>query len=366
VAVFGIGPMSFTLSSRGIGPGYAIPVQTLAFAGGTAQTNLPARQAAYYAVTIPPNTTSWKVRLATNSGDSCLVVLKDALPNITATDVSSATNLLSAGRRMKKIGDEQFLLLPSPGQSYLPSGTYYLAAISEGANASAVDEVGADPSQFTLTSLGEAVVENLGEVGEIGIADIVVSGSLAGGEVKLHRFTVPPGTLNVEARVEASNGFPVIALNGGMWAPDPSASLAGYTSETPAGYGTDGGVNPGTYVTASLMNVANPTNVFTLAIKARGVGASFSNASYTLRLNSSKAQIISFNGGSSAVTNQSANTWRYFRVVVPTNVLGWDLRLVNVSTGLPRMVVCREALPSSLGTTIFTPGSAVAWPTNAQ
>ncbi len=366
VGVYGSGAMNFTLVSRGIGPGFTIPVQTLAFTGGSVQTNLPARENAYYKVTIPPNTTSWKVRMATNGGDSCLVVLREALPNITALDSTSSTNISSAGRRMKKIGDEQFLLLPAPGQSYIPAGTYYLAAVSEGANASASDRVGTAPSQFTLTSEGEFLAEELGEVGEVGAGDITVSRSLEGGEVKLYRFTVPPGTLNVEARIEATNGYPVVVLVGGARAPDPSVNLVGGMSESPMAYGTDGGETLNTYVTASLINAANPTTVFTLAVKARGVGTTFSNANYTLRLNSSKAQFVSFNEGSAVVTNQSANTWRHFRVVVPTNILGWDLRLINVSTGLPRMVVCREALPATLANTLNNPGSAVIWPTNAQ
>lgn len=362
VGVFGAGTLSYSLVSRGIGQGYSIPVQPLAFNGGMLATNLPAREAAFYRVTVPTNTTSWKLRLGATVGESCLAILKDALPNITATESAFTTFGTSPGRRVQKSGDEQFLLLPNPGQDYLPAGTYYLAVISEGANASISTRVGSDPSQMALTSAGQVIPFDLGIIGETETTD---HRSLDGGEVQLYRFTVPNGSLNLDARIEGFEGVPVMALVGGGRPPNPSVSLVG-VSEIPLGYGTEGGESVGIYASASLLNVANPVTNFLLAVKARGSAMVFSNATYTLHLNTSRAKPIAFDGGAYDVTNQPSGTMEYFRIVVPTNVLGWDLRLINVSTGLPRMVVCREALPSTLATTIFTPATAVTWPTNAQ
>jgi len=36
------------------------------------------------------------------------------------------------------------------------------------------------------------------------------------------------------------------------------------------------------------------------------------------------------------------NTWRYFSVTVPPGAAGWDLRIFNVTSGDPRLVVRRR------------------------
>ena len=70
----GTNALSYTLSSRGIGGALAIPVPALAFNGGSVtNNNLPAREAAYYAVTVPSNTPNWKFRLRVTSGEALLI-----------------------------------------------------------------------------------------------------------------------------------------------------------------------------------------------------------------------------------------------------------------------------------------------------
>lgn len=52
---------------------------------------------------------------------------------------------------------------------------------------------------------------------------------------------------------------------------------------------------------------------------------------------------------------------------VPPDVLGWDLRLTNVTSGRPRLVVRREALPISLSSIgMSAPVIATNWPTGNQ
>ncbi len=359
----GLGPVNCTLVSRGIGPGFAIPVTDLDFAGGqTTIASLPAREAAYFRVTIPSNAASWKVELAGTSGESLLIALQNALPNVGALYNTSATN--SGGRKMQKLGDEEFLLLPGPGRSRLTPGAYYLAVVSEGQLPNA-SRIGTGTSDFTIRSLGETPTNYLGEVGAI---DLVDANSLAGGEVRIYQFSVPAGIQTVEARLENRTGNPTMTLRAGSRAPDPGAS-AGTIPQDP--YGNDGGESPGNDVSATLISVPNPTNgLYTLAVKARSapyVLGVISNATYTLRVMASSTLPVEFDLGTATVANQVPLTWRYFRVVVPTNALGWDVRLVNVLSGLPRLVVRRESLPNSLTTTPWgTPGTAGAWPTNAQ
>jgi large repetitive protein len=355
-------PISYTLVSRGIGSGFSIPVTDLAFTGGSVTvTGLPPREAAYFRVQVPTNAASWRVVLNTNNGESMLVASKDTLPNVLVTANNNLTN--TAGRKMQKLGDEYFLDLPSPSNGFVAGGTYYLAVVGEGVNPVA-GRVGLGTSDFTLTSVGAATVRNLGQ---IGFADLVETNVLAGGDVQLYQFTVPASTLSMEARLDDRIGNPVMVLRQGSRIPDPGVAGGSISVEN---YGHDNGENLGNDVHASFLNIPNPSNsVYTLAVMARGNGSGvYSNTSYTLRLNASGSTTLSADGGLWSVTNQNAGSWRYFRVTIPTNAMGWDVRLINVATGgLPRLVIRRESLPSVLSTTPWSsPGSLLAWPTNNQ
>src|SRR5262249_58557128 len=50
----GTNDLSYTLLSRWIGPGRALPLQDLAWSGGSTSTHLSPPQAAYYRVVVPP------------------------------------------------------------------------------------------------------------------------------------------------------------------------------------------------------------------------------------------------------------------------------------------------------------------------
>ena len=354
-------PMSYTLVSRGIGAAQTIPVIDLSFNGGSSSmTGLTPREAAYFRIQIPTNTPSWKVRLSTTNGEAMLVALKDTLPNVLATP-NGSTLLNSAGRKMQKLGEEYFLLLPPPGSSNLTAGTYYLAVVGEG-TAPAAGRVGPGTTDFTLTSVGPSPIRNLGV---IGFLDLVETNSLAGGDAQIYQFTVPPGTLSMEARLDDRVGNPVLVLRPAERVPDPGAALGSVPVDF---YGHDGGEVVGADIHPSFLNVPNPSNsIYTLVVMARATSGIYSNASYTLRLNASGSTALAFDQGTASVTNQPSLTWRYFRFVVPTNALGWDLRLINVITGTPRLVIRRETLPNVVSTTPWSqPGAALAWPTNAQ
>ncbi len=355
-------PVTCTLVSRGIGNGFSIPIADLNFAGGQATvTNLAPRETAYFRVVIPTNAASWKVQLSATSGESLLMALKDTLPNVGASLSFSLTN--TGGRKMQKIGDEQFLLLPQPGEDRIASGVYYLAVTSEGQNATNLNNIGTDSSAFTLSSQGEIPITNLGQVGA---SDLVDTNSLAGGETRVYQFNVPPGVQTLEARLQNCTGNPVMALQFGSAVPNPGAANSSIAADP---YGNEGGENPGTAVATNLLTVANTTNgTYTLIVKARAATTtSTPDAGYTLRITATGTLSVPFDQGVAQVGSQAPNTWRFFWVTVPTNAQGWDVRLVNVSSGLPKLVVRRESLPATLANTLWsTPGTATSWPTNAQ
>jgi hypothetical protein len=361
-------PLSYTILSRGIGDGYSIPITPLAFAAGQVQvTDLPPREAVYFKVEVPEGARSWKVQLSATAGESLLAVLKDTVPNILPTISGNTTN--SGGRKMQKIGDEHFLLLPPPGQSTLSGGTYYLAVASEGNDATNSMRIGYGNVNFTLTSFGEADVDMLGTVGS---TDLVRNHSLAGGEVRIYQFLVPEGIETLQARLENTIGSPCMALKFGPSAPYPGAASSPIAADA---YGNEGGEAPGVDVKTSILSVANPTNgIYTLVVKARGSGIespllNVADAGYVLRIVASDTAPLDFDGGAISITDQKPATMRYFRVNVPTDTAGWDIRLTSVdSKSQPRLVVRRESLPPSVANTSgwTKPGTSSTWPTNKQ
>lgn len=340
---YGTNEMRYTLASRGIGTGYSIPVTPLPFTNGLALiTNLPPREAAYFSVVVPTNLPSWQLRLGTNVGEALLILQENALPNVQAG--STAPFYLSGGRKMQKYGDEQYVLLPMSGASNIVAGTYYLAVVSEGMNPPTTSRIGTNASAATLQSIGVMPMVNLGTVAPG--SDVVVPDSLEGGAVRAYQFSVSPGTLSMEVHLDDRVANPRFTLR-----PD------GKTPVAIAGYGNDGGQSY-TWYDNSLVLIANPTNsVHTLLVMADSTGPyiggeyAYSNATYTVRIHAVGAIPIPFDGGVATVTDHEPNTWRYYLVSdVDTNALGWDVRLTNVISGDPRLVIRREVLPDSLNT----------------
>lgn len=77
---------------------------------------------------------------------------------------------------------------------------------------------------------------------------------------------------------------------------------------------------------------------------------------------------VTFNTGQTTVnSNHAPGTWRYFQTTVPADVLGWDLRLRNVTQGTPQLVVRRNGLPRNVGTGPWIePASFATWASGNQ
>jgi hypothetical protein len=359
-------PMTYTVLSRGIGSTNTIPVVDLPFAGGNISvTNLLPREATYYRVVIPPATRSWQVKLTPTAGESLLVMLTNAVPSVLSGRQSNP------GKLMQKLGNEHLVVLPVSPAEYLVPGTNYLAVVSEGfAGTNIPPRIGTNASSFVIQSFGELSPIDLGTVSS---TNLVITNSLEGGEVRAYQFTVPEGLTSLEAQLQNVTGNPAMVLRVGAQFPNPGAATIGGGVGT---VGTDDYGNLGGYTittatgnaNTNLISVVNPSNgVYTVVVKARAAGTTFSNATYTLVIRATSYLPVTFDGGSAVVTNHTASTWRYYRVEVPTNALGWDIRLANVTAGLPKMVVARDVLPSALTTTPWsTPGVIANWPLTNQ
>lgn len=334
------GAASYTLHSRGIGSGYTIPVGSLDFLDGTANiTGLAPRELAYYAVTIPENTASWQLQLTPTTGEAMLSVLKGALPNVGAMWNSDATSDSWGGVKMQKPGKERYVLLPAGDTDFIPAGTYYVAVVSEGVNPNDGNDgrIGTGNIDATLHSIGPLPVTGLGTV--VGGGTITHAASLEGAQVQAFQFTVDPSVHWLEVRLENRTGNPVGTLLVGSRLP---------TTHVYSPYGLDGG-NGGTFFgTAgshplSLINVAPGT--YSVVLRAEPTASGFEDATCTLRIEGKAPVDAAFDGSMTAVSNQETGTWRFFKIVVPADALGWDLRLRNVTGGSPRMVVQRDTMP---------------------
>lgn len=350
-------PMAYTLLSRGIGTNFIIPITQIPFSGGSFTTNaLPARDAAYFAVNVPNNTPSWKIKLSTNVSESMLIVLRNVLPSVAATD-NAAVYSGDSGAKIQKDGNEHFVLLPQQGETNIPPGNYYMAVVAEGINTTNASRIGAGSSAFTIESLGALPVTDLGVLTPV---DIVQPGSLEGGEIAAYQFTVPPGTLSMEVRLQDRVGNPLMALRPGDKVPMPNSG----------NYGHEGGWGTGRLADDQLITVPNPTTgVWSLVVKANSFGSSYSNATYTVRITAVTATPVAFDGGTVTVTNQPPGTWRYYRVEVPAEAFGWDVRILNVPTNgnAPRLVVRRDQLPTGLSTIGWSyPMNSPNWPSGNQ
>ncbi len=363
-------PVGYTIVSRGIGPGLTIPVAPVAFAGGAAAiAPLPARELAYFSVVVPPGAASWQFNVTTNSGDVTVAVQKDALPNIEAG--ATAPTRLGGGRRLQKRGAEQYALLAEAGTAAIPAGTYYVAVIGEGSRTNA-SRVGAGTSDGTFTSAGVVPVTAMGVSSPVPLLqpDTVVGGALKG-----YQFTVPPGAASLEVKLLSPTGLPRFSVTTNVLLPETEA--IGQNGV----YGYDGGqpnvaMAEGTQ-TITLANPVAGTYSVTVRAKDRAPGdgvytTTFSDASYTLSVTASGPAPLAFDGGTSVVTGQAADTWKFFSVVVPPGVDGWDIRLSDVASGTPQLVVRRDLLPDSLAThganafQGWAPENSTIWPSGFQ
>ncbi len=298
---------------------------------------------------VPINAPGWDLGLDVGAGDGFFVFRKDGLPNygVMSGSGSSPTNLV--GCLVRKTGDEHFLLLPNPPDTNVIAGTYYFGVVSEGQNASGT-RAGSNFCSFTFASEGPLTPANLGTVDPLGQTGLVTQATQDGGEILGYQFSVLPNTPVFEVRLTNRVANPWMSLRADAQYGDPY---------DPA-YGNLGGW-AARWSDSSVIRVPWPVaGVYTLLVQAASFNGQYTNTSYTLQVAAQSALTPAFDGGTTVITNQPADGWNYFLIRVPPDALGWDLRLTNIITGSPRLVVCRAGWPYDL-TSRFTNGTAWAW-----
>lgn len=342
-------PVSYTFESRGIGSGQALPVTTLAFTGGSAVTpSLPARSVAYYKVTVPASTTSWEITLEPGVGDMQLKLLHGSIP-----DPDGGGVLYAGGERIQKAGAERYVVLPEHGQQFLQSGDYYLAAVSEGESPPNAT-IGTGSSQGTLTSVGPLPVTSLGNATTVPTNTPV---SLLSAQIKAFQITVPAGASSLDVVLDTHTGAPRLTGVPGSSLPRGWNFSYGYFGgQFPAGFENE------FHITSPAAGVWS----FLIGAGDEFFGSTYPDATGTLHVSiAAGPQPLTFDGGSASVAGHADGTWKFWEVTVPPGVAGWDLRIVNVTAGVPQMVVRRGMLPEALTTSGF-PDAFNEWPVGAS
>ncbi len=331
-----------------------------------------------YRVVVPEGAASWNVKLTTTAGEALLAIQQHTPPSSAVRPGTTDTlwyptrNWGAGGQMMQKAGNEHFVLLPEEGESFIPSGPYYLVVVSEGVNPADDWHIGTASSDYLLQSLGEAPVVSLGDT-EAG--PLTHANNLEGGDLALYAFTVPSGTLALEARLADRQGNPVLALRPGdeitYHYEFYSFNLLGY-------YGVEGGYNSGILGDSVAITIPNPeSGPYRLAVKARSTDDehTFPDTAYTLQVRSLPIPELNFdsrfntNGGSHSASALLADNQRaFYRIEVPESiagepVLGWKLNM-SQTQGRALVRVRKDALPADNAprTTPFALSAAVIVP----
>ncbi|MBL0224670.1 MAG: InlB B-repeat-containing protein [Geobacteraceae bacterium] len=363
------------MESRGIGIGndslgtpWPIPVGDLgAFSGGSVSgSGLAPREAAYYRVTVPAGTTSWSAKLASSVGESLLLIRQGRLPNIYAANGTESDNASSFnGNLRQKSGAEYFYKYqPSSGATTITPGIYYLAVVSEGQNPASNTTIGTGSVEYTLTSEGTVPINDKTGTPVTAISPVSWSGETQlYGQQKIYRFRLPAGLTSAEVRLKNRVGNPTMSMRqdaaGSGLIPNPAYAT----------YRANEGGRAYTTNNDTLITLTQPAEGdYTVIVSNQSLYVSptttYPDAGYDLEIAAQGVVDLVFTNSSLPVNNQEANTWRYFKMVVPTDALGWDFRL-KATGGTPRLVVRRDQLPAAFGST-YSINWRSDWPTGYQ
>ena len=361
---------SYTLHSRAIGTGLSIPITPVNLDGGSIATSLlNPREFKIYSVTIPVGTVvpSWQLDLTPTLGEMMMQVRRNSIPDFSSSsfvgESTNATNV-AGGKRLKRVGKESLIILPENGATSVEPGTYYITTISEGLLPT-LAALGGDQASGTLTSTRPPQITHLGTL--TGSATVTTPITLKGGDSQIYQFSVPSGTRVLEANLTDRVGNIGLSLARGALAPVPyPASTSGL-----AGYGWAGGQTaPNHPVFITLQEPE--ADIYTLVVRATAEGTNLldGTATLNLRLVNTFPIIDPVNdSGTISVTNQIAESWRYFELNIPNNanLKGIRVRLQNVTSGNPRMVIRKGTqLPKDFVTTANLNSDSSSWLANQQ
>lgn len=357
---------SYVLHSRGIGDNdgvesWAIPVRELAFDGGSYSGSLLADDIAVYRVNVPALQHGWYVEADFDDGhDGVLAVRKGVVPHSEAQSSANATASPTAtaarGYVRTKPGDEHFYLFPGKGsdnveRSALDAGHYYLVVQSQGQGATST-KMGTGIANYQLRSYALPVVDLTEAPIDGGTVYTGDQRQLAYGELLVYRVRAGQNISALEAELSVSEGSASLLINRST-AEQTRIPIRSRVDELAYGNVAHSGYSR-SYHHEQLLVLPNPSGSdFWIVIGAR-TNDEQPATTVQLTLRGVAVPNLLFNGGAITVEAQSpqiANTWAFYRVVVPAGAMGWNLRLRDVQSGQPEMVIRRDQQPEDFTTT---------------
>ena len=326
VGVIGVPGQMIELDSR------RQPVADLPFNSATHLT-VSGYGYATFRVQVPAQQVGWQVTVTPTSGDPNLAVRRGAVANEGNNDAFSEAG---AG-----VADSVALAPPVLGD-----GTAYITVY--GTNDYACALTTGDP---VVTDINYVDIRTNDEPGRTGwkfyrVANLAQQSGTLGWELWLANQA--PGT-EIAIRQNAlpfrrnyrTDGSPYVGSSGHV----DQSSLEGW-----------------------LQQPQHPVDVWYVGVYS----ADEPLGTFTLHTAEVTPALLPLDGGSFSRTEVPSNRWDFFRVDVPADALGWDIRLVNITAGQPQLVVRRGQLPTSLGTgdgaggPWWYPFASTTWPIGMQ
>ena len=361
---------SYTLVSRGIGSGYDIEPADLPLTGGQVTTgNLAARDFKLYRVTIPAGVelASWRLTLQPSVGEMFMQVRRDSIPDFSSSPSigeSAVTPGVLGGKRLKRTAGESLIVMPENGAAFIQPGTFYIAAVSEGVAPTAT-VMGSGNANGILASTTPAPHTDLGSISTTSTK--VEPFDLAWGEMTIYRFSVPAGMRMLEAYLTDREGNPGLSIIQGQKLPIPYPGI----NSGDGGYGWFGGQTTRTHpvwVTAQEPAAGD----YTVVVRANVSGSALARGKGKLNIRLVPAlPVLGVVSGTrtAVVSDQVAESWRYFQLEVPTdaNLKGIRVSLKNVSSGVPKMIIRKgNLLPIDFNSTSGLNSNSADWLVNQQ
>jgi hypothetical protein len=275
-----------------------------------------------FRVQVPVQQIAWQLNLSPTNGLPNIAVRRDLVPNEFRNDAFSETPT--------NVGASVTLVPPPPGSGPgtpgLSDGTFFVTIYSTSSYSCGFNNANPVITDvhylFAITNDAPTragwryyrvanIAEQLGTLGW----ELLLANQVPGTEIALRRNAVP-GRWN---RRDNDNNY--------------GSGVQGHVDFS----GTGGFLQrPGHQADIWYIGIYTPDHAL---------------GSFVLTGDELTSQLTSFDGAGSTVniTNQLVGQWRFFRVDVPTNAVGWDVRLVTVTSGRPQMMVRRDQLPANSG-----------------
>jgi hypothetical protein len=324
-------PLSFTLRARGIGQQcgdetchYSI---TAFDPGEPLSLTLPsAGDRAYAKVPLPDNNQGWQLITNYSNGDGDTLLRVDGVANSYATENSTAAITRKSGGISRSPGSDFYYALKN-AEGNVVNGELYITVAANQDNTLA--QLNLQPLTYT---------ENTDSVVKQGQGVNFTKTTWPAGQVTFYRFNVEPTQPAITASV-TSDGEPDFQLallkdgDDGIAQPDPWA-----TNVLDGENGSTNGTNEVTLPDAG--------GRYTLAVYSKAQ-ASNVNVSISAQ-NLPSATNLAFNNGVTQITDQAADTWQYYKVVVPNDAQGWIIEADQVSNNNLAMIIRKGELPDAL------------------